>query len=205
MTVTITSPEDIVNAALSRIGSMQRVGSLFEGSEPAKIALDIYGQTRDDLLRGGDWDFASSMVTLTLLKSAPAGGYAVTAWNGITHPPLPWKYEYAYPSNALKIRSLRKTPAFLPDFDPQPVVFSTVDDNFYTAVVKVCVTNLSGPVQASITLQVTDPANWDVSFVEAMIAALARRLAPALANLQTEQAEAQDEQASVAKAEVTQG
>lgn len=205
MSAVLTSPEDIVNNALSRIGFKQRIGSMYEGSAAAKVALDIYGQTRDDLLREGDWGFASEQVTLTLLKSEPAGGYAGITWTRALYPPLGWKYEYAYPSNCLKVRSLRGTPLFQPEYDPQPVLFDTPNDSAYTASVKTIVTNLSAPAQATITLQVTNPANWEPTFVEAMIATLARKLAPTLSTMQAEQAEAAEERATTEIATVTQG
>lgn len=200
----LTSPEDIVNAALSRIGVKMRVGSLQEGSEAAKVALDNYGQTRDDLLREGEWGFARRDATLTLLKTG-LNSYAGVTWDPATYPPLPWKYEYTYPSDCLKVRSIRPAASILPDFDPQPVVFDTPNDNAYTPARKVIVCNVGPVAILTYTGQVTNPATWETTFVEAMIAAMAERMEPALAKQQAPQVEAVKEQVAEARAAVTQG
>lgn len=128
MVASASSPADIVNLALRRIGYELRVGSLLDGSEAANQALDIYAQTRDDLLRQNDWGFAERNVALTVLKTAPAGGYfPPTNWSS-TYPPLPWAFEYDYPADCLKVRSLKESSLFLFNPDPQPVLFDTAND-----------------------------------------------------------------------------
>lgn len=204
MSLVLISPEDIVNAALARIGYKRRIGSIFEGSEPAKLALDIYGQTRDTLLRNGEWGFARRDITLTLIKSAPAGGYipGVTTWSN-AYPPLPWPYEYAYPSDCLKVRSIRRAPIFLPEFDPQPAVFDTPNDTLEDVVQQVIVCNLANAI-CTYTGQVTDPSSWEASFTETMVDELGKLLAPAL-NAQAVPVVAAEGQMAEAKANVTQG
>jgi hypothetical protein len=58
MTVSVQRPEDAVNAALAAIGYTLRVNSLVDGTRAANLALQIYGQTRDELMRQSDWGFA---------------------------------------------------------------------------------------------------------------------------------------------------
>ena len=107
----VSTPEDVCNIALAQIGHAERIGSLYEGSRASEVALTIYGQTRDDLLRKQDWGFAEVTASLTLLKTAPPGGYGPwQVWAPATNPPPPWLYEYAYPSDCLMIRSLRAAP-----------------------------------------------------------------------------------------------
>lgn len=203
MTLVLSTPEDVINAALVRIGYKARIGSIFEGSDAASAALDIYSQTRDDMLRTGDWGFARRDITLTLLKTAPAGGYAVTAWNN-TYPPLPWNYEYQYPSDCLKVRALRLTPIFLPDFDPQPVVFDTPNDVVDEETEKVIVAMIGPTVVCTYAGQVTDPTQWEASFTEALVDRLAKLLAPML-NEKAFQAAAVEEQSADVMAAETQG
>lgn len=119
MATVITSVADVVNLSLRRIGFKLRVADLYDGSEASQVALDIYGQTRDDLLRAHDWDFAERNVLATLVRSAPDGGYWNTTWNAATHPPLPWLFAYAYPDDCLKIRILKDNGGFL--FNPSPL------------------------------------------------------------------------------------
>src|SRR5689334_1421388 len=104
----LTNPGALVNAALDRVGYKKRIGSLYDGSEAAVKALDIFGQCRDDLLRTFEWGFAERDTSLTLLKTAPVGGYtALQPWTS-ANPIPPWIYEYAYPTDMIKLRSLRQ-------------------------------------------------------------------------------------------------
>src|SRR5687768_489967 len=113
MPASISTVSDVANLALKRIGYALRVGSLYEGSKAANHFLDIYGQTRDELLRQNDWHFAERNVAATVLKTAPAGGYFDTAWDPATNPPVPWGYSYTYPTDCLKVRALKPAPGFL--------------------------------------------------------------------------------------------
>ena len=133
MVASVTTPADVVNQALQRIGNPLRVGSLFDGSVPAKRALEVFGQTRDELLRGFGWGFAERNAALTLLKWAPQGGYVPpNLWTPASNPPLPWQFEYAYPADCLRIRCLKTAPLFtLGNFDPMPNVFRIVNDNAF--------------------------------------------------------------------------
>lgn len=128
MPASVTSPADVLNLTLRRIGYKLRVASLYDGSEAATACLDIYAQTRDDLLRDGDWDFAQRNVTMTLLKAAPTGGYfPPTQWNETDYPPWPWLYSYTYPSDCLKVRKVKAAPMFMVNMSPQPSNYSVVN------------------------------------------------------------------------------
>jgi hypothetical protein len=172
------SPEDLCNQALRRIGYATPVGYLYEGSPAARVAVEVYGQTRDNLLRGADWDFARQAAGLTLLKTAPVGGYGfMNPWTSASPPP-PWRYEYAYPAGALLVRSVRPTPIIMPEYDPQPHVFVLADDATVTPA-KVILTNLAN-AQAVFTGQIIDPTQWNASFTEAFVDALAMLFQAAL-------------------------
>lgn len=183
MAQSVDSPEDVVNLALVDIGHRLLVGSLFDGSEAAKLALNIYGETRDELLTKEDWKFARRDAALTLLKSAPPGGYLPTVpWSSI-YPPIPWKYEYAYPADCLRLRSVRKAPIIIPEFQPQPVTWSLYNDGAKTILCNS--SNLIG----IYTGRVTDPTQWEPRFIAELAATLGRRLAAGLANLDAEKVE----------------
>src|SRR5271169_62339 len=97
MALVIQNPEDVINLALIRIGKKDSIGSIYEGSEAAKIALRIYSETRDEMLRSFDWGFAERNINLTLLKFAPPNGYfPPNAWDPTQNPPPPWQFEYGY-------------------------------------------------------------------------------------------------------------
>lgn len=199
MVASVSSPADVLNISLRRMGYRLRVGSLYEGSYAAKQALDLYAQTRDELLRQNDWGFAERNVTMTLLKQAPPAYIPPTTWSD-AYPPLPWLFEYVYPLDCLKVRSVKAVPLFIPNFDPQTQVFSVDNDNSLSPPAKVILCNVPNAVLV-YTGQVTDPTAWESDFVEALAASLGRRLAPVLANMDAEKLEGPDEGASTAIAE----
>jgi hypothetical protein len=185
----IQSPEDAINAALIRIGFTRRIDQIYEGTPAARAAVLIYGQTRDDILRTGDYRFAVRQAALVKLKAAPAGGYSpMTPWSAAQYPAVPWIYSYAYPIDCLRLLSLRTAPMIVPVSSPRAVTWSIDNDNSYTPPQKVILTNLGGAL-ATYTARVTDLALWDAAAVEALIDALATNLAPALANLDSQKIE----------------
>ena len=184
-TFAVQSPADAVNAALVRVGYRLRVGSLYDGSAAAKKALDIYAQTRDELLRQNDWAFAERNVAATLLKSAPQTtngqyGYIPPAtWNGAVNPPLPWTFEYSWPPDCLKVRAVKPTPLLIPNFNPMPNLFAVVNDSYFAPPQRVIVSDVTN-AQLVYTGQVTDLTTWDSDSLEMLIDALGQRLAPSL-------------------------
>lgn len=180
MTFIITSPEDVVNLALVRIGFNLRIGSLYEGSIASKKALDVYSQTRDELLRSKDWGFAERNISMTLLKQAPPFGYIPpNVWN-TSNPSLPWFFEYEYPDDCLKVRSIRQSPIFVINYDPEPIEFSIENDNYYVPAKKVILCNVPNAI-LTYTGQVTNPTTWEPDFVEVLVSVIGRTLAPSLA------------------------
>lgn len=204
MVASVSSPTDIINNSLRRIGYDRRVGSLLEGSKAASAALDLYSQTRDQLLRKGNWNFASGMVNGTLQKFAPPGGYFDTPWSPATNPQQPWKFQYAYPADCLKIRAVRPQPGFLFDPMPTPALFDTANDSTLSPPAQVVLCNTENAVLV-YTRQVTNPENWESDFIEALIAEVGRRLAPVLANMDAAKMEGQDAAIATAIAEQIQG
>lgn len=200
MPTSLSSPADVVNDALRRIGYKLRVGALDDGSEAGGYALDIYGQTRDTLLRDGEWHFAQKEIVGVLLKFAPADYFPPNQWDPSTMPPMPWRFSYQYPPDCLKLRSVRPQPLFAVDMIPKPTLGMEVNDNG----TRVIVANIENPILV-YTGRVTDPVSWSVDFTEALCAALARRLAPNLANMNVVPIEAQDEQSSLRAAGAEQG
>jgi hypothetical protein len=205
MTVSITSPEGVINLALARIKYPYRIGSIWEGSRAAKAALDCYGQTRDDILRTNDWPFARRDISLTLLKQAPAGGYIPPlAWSEALYPPIPWQYEYTFPSDGLRVRSIRNQDLFLVNYDPREHRFSVTNDNSYTPAQKTIVTNVGPVAIATYTGRLTDPSTFDADFVEALAEELGRRLASVLTDMEAAKVAAENAMRATGEADTTQ-
>jgi hypothetical protein len=155
---------DIWNTSLRRIGYATPVANPYEGSRASRVLLNVYGATRDDTLRAFDWPFAERFSDLVL--------------NGQTAP-SPWNYEYSYPSDCLKIRDVIPGSATTwPNYDPVPVLFTNFNDSRINEQA-ILATMSSGTLV--YTGRVTDPDQWDANFIDALIEALARRVAVGLA------------------------
>ncbi len=179
ITTSLRNPADVANAALARMGFKLQVGSLLDGSDHAQKILNVYGQARDKLLESFDYDFAERTVDLTLINEAPAGGYfPPNAWNPNNYPPPNFAYQYGFPSDAIKIRSLKFQPLFTLNPDPRPLKFS--EYNNAALGLRTIVTNVPAAV-AIYTGRIVDPTVWSVSFAEALAAELAVLLGPLLA------------------------
>jgi hypothetical protein len=179
-TLALQSPADVVNASLAQIGSKLRVGNLYDGSLPAKKALDIYGQTRDELLRQGEWDFAKVISQATLSGNAA---------------PPPWLYEFSYPASGLRIRDIFSAGYLTSRNNPLPVLWTVG-----SAIGKVIWANVS-PAIVVYTNQVTNPILWEADFAEALIAALGKRLSASLASPDMAKMATEDEKAAIGVAE----
>lgn len=204
MVASVQNPADLVNLSLARVGYKLPVGSLYDGSEAARLSLRIYAQTRDEFLRQDDLDFAERNVSMTLLKQAPLGGYIPPVVWSPAYPSLPFLYQYAYPSDCLKVRAIRGQAIFVMDFDPQPYVYMVENDNSYTPARRVILCNVPSAI-LTYTGQITDLTTWEADSVEAFAAILGRRLAPALVGLNNAKLAAADEQSAMAVAEKEQG
>jgi hypothetical protein len=186
MTASVTSPEDVVNNALTRIGYSERINNMREGTRAARAAVLIYAQTRDELLRDGDWGFAQATIA-----AVPSGQAA----------PGQWSVSYAYPADCLKVRNLISAAYLTDKSDPLPILFEVASN---VAVGRVILTDEASAMLV-YTAQIIDPTRWDALFADALAAELARRLAPALENPETEKLELEDEKMTTPLAQRTVG
>jgi hypothetical protein len=174
-----TSPADPVNAALRRIGYKLRVGNLYDGSAASNQVLDIYGQTRDQLLRSGNWGFAQRTINGVITTGATT----------------PWLYAYTYPTDCLRVRAL--FPLGYDTNNPVRARYLVASSGVST---KYILTNLASAVIV-YTAQITFLNPWDNLFTEAFILALAKRLSPILSSLEVEKVMAEEEKATAPFAE----
>jgi hypothetical protein len=185
-----TSVEDLINQSLRAAGLPLRVQDIYEGSDAARVALELYGQCRDSLLDLKDWSFNRHTAPLSLLKGPPPdGGYNLSKpWSNI-YPAPGWLYEYAYPSDAVDIRAIIYPPiGLMPDLDPLPALWRV--DNDATPYVSGAPPVASGPeakvIYTNITdalavyrSRVTNPAIFDPGFIDALVSLLGKRFAVA--------------------------
>lgn len=205
MTAVIQSPAQVINYALRKAGFKNRIGSLYDGTDAAKTALDIYGQMRDAMLATGEWDFAQRTVVGTLLKQAPSNppSYIVNPWTP-AYPALPWAYEYAYPIDAVQIRAVKQQPVSIPNFDPRYHNFEVSNDEGYTPPAKVVLCNVKNAIIVYAG-QVTNPSEWNVAFLDALADRLADPLARVLTDMDHAKMAAMEKQGSVVEADKERG
>lgn len=189
--MTIPAIEDLWNQALRAGDVPMRVEQMYEGSDAAKGALELYGQCRDELISQQDWSFSRRRLTLTLLKGPPpAGGYNYgQPWSNQYAPPG-WLFEYAYPADCLALRAITYQPGLMPDLDPLPAEW-TIDDDLEPIVTGTPPNaTVAGPearvilsnVQYAIAVyraQVTNPAFFPPDFIKALVESLGKKFAGA--------------------------
>jgi hypothetical protein len=181
--IAVQSPEDVVNLALTRVGHPFRVVNIMDGSPQSVVALNIYAQTRDELLRQKNWDFAKVIVT------ASTTGYTA---------PAPWTYEYTYPDNCLKLRQLFNANYLASMNNPIPTFF-TIGQN--ATLGQKVIWSTTGFATLVYTQQVVNPTEWEADFTELLAASIGKRLAPILQKLEMVKVEESDEKAALLVAE----
>lgn len=181
------SVEDVVNQALRAGGVPMRVEDIYEGSDAARTALEIYGQCRDELLDAKDWSFSRRTVPLTVLKGPPPdGGYNFAQpWSNL-YPAPGFLWEYGYPSDAMDLRAIITMPSMMPDLDPLPAVWRVDNDPTPNIVDGVAVGPDAKVIYCNVTnamavyrSRVTNPAIWDPGFTASMVSLLGKRFAVA--------------------------
>lgn len=182
-----TSVVDLGNQALVELGYPKLIEQIFEGSKASRAVLEIYRQTRDELLDAHDWPFARRSVALALLKGPPPpGGYSPGAPWTTAYPKPGWLYEYTYPDDCLNLGAIISPPMAMFDLDPQPSVWRIDNDNAYAPPEKVILTNTKNAMGVYIA-QVVDISSWEPGFVSVLVKALKAKLAVMLGgNLDTE-------------------
>jgi hypothetical protein len=104
----MTTDVDIVNRALSLIGTRSTIASLNEGSNESIAANTWVDVVRDEVARLAPWNSVMTFNTLTLICAAPGTpenptGQPVGAAQWQRGLPLPpWSYEYNYPLDCLR-------------------------------------------------------------------------------------------------------
>lgn len=159
-----TSVEQIINMALDRIGYPEYIGNIFEGTKQARIALNNYAETRDEVLRSKNWPFALRQVAgVTATATIPAG----------------WAFAWNYPTDCLRVRAITPTVIVSPDYDPQSLLWAVFNDQTQSPATKIILTQITG-ININYVGQVTNPATWEPLFVNALVEALCVKMIPAL-------------------------
>src|SRR5258705_48294 len=100
----MTSPVDLCNLALDQISARASITGInpaaLANTVAAQVASRTYQLQADAIFGGAHWNSARKQGDLTLLKAAR--GTPETPDGSLPQPPIPWRYEYAYPDDCLK-------------------------------------------------------------------------------------------------------
>ncbi|MET4341942.1 hypothetical protein [Bradyrhizobium sp. RT9a] len=180
----------LCNLALGQIAARTQITGLTPPAPPNNIAATtmagLYQLQVDAVFRAAHWNSARKQGTLTLLKAAI--GTPENPDGSLPQPPIPWRYEYGYPTDCLKVRFVIPQPN-LPAAGSAPLMTNVGVTNmpsvntslpFVPAIdadadgnqIKVILTNACR-AQAVYTARILNPDLWDPSLQNACIGALA--------------------------------
>lgn len=142
----VGSSVGIANIALAKLGA-DRIISLDENSENARLVNAIYGTMRDDVLRSHPWNFA-------IKRSTPA--VSATAPN--------WGYSYAFPIPSDCLRILRVSTTETDTLEDYKLEDDSVLCEYDTIYIK-------------YIYRVTDSTKYDSNFIQCFALRLASELA----------------------------
>lgn len=164
------SPSDIVNRAVQLIGGYDNNAPItgdpptFDDSVIGLAAGAVYDAVVQTVGRQHGWDFSRAVVALEETDNTA---------------PLPWAFEYLYPTNGVEVRQL--IPAADSDEDPnnpRPINW-TVGNASVDDVVKKVIWSNEADAQAYFSNQPA-PTLWDALFAEAVVRLLASEIALAV-------------------------
>jgi len=114
----MTSEVDVANMALDTIGARYSITSLQPPHPPpnAVMVARHYQPKMDALHRAAHWNFARKQAALPLLKAAK-GTPENPDGTKFPIPPVPWLYEYGYPTDCLQARFILQNPGNAPGSD----------------------------------------------------------------------------------------
>jgi|SRR6185312_3707255 len=184
-------PVDICNMALSEMGARVTLNNLNTDATPAAVNCRIwYDRLRRQLLRSAPWGFSRKVVQLT-----PTGSI-------LNNPPdnqYPQLFNYAYPSDCLKVRYLLPAPPPIPGVASpapgEPLIWypwMMPSRNWRFLVSSVGDTSqILANIQQAVGVYNADITNCDLFdelFIGALAAALAEKLIlPLSGNIQMKQ------------------
>lgn len=145
------------NQALSHCGTRSKIASLDEDSDEAAAVQSHADTVRRMMLRTFDWNFAR--MTMTLAAISPCSV-------------VRWQYEYALPTDSVRLRRLNDR---LVPLNPVDWYELAADKDSNGNPINVLLTN--DPTAVLLyTMDVTDPNRWDEGFADAYAYGLASKI-----------------------------
>jgi len=160
----MASETEICNMALSHLGVSKEIANLeTERSAEASACRRFYDMTRDEVLRGFPWPFATKFAALGLVSDSDDDDHGNDEWD----------YAYRYPTDCLKMRRIKsgtrndsrssRVPYIIAKDDEGKLIYTDQED-----------------AEAEYTVLVDDPGLYPPDFVMALSLRLAAYIAPRL-------------------------
>lgn len=179
----------LCNIALGQIAARSQITGLNPPSPPNNIAAQacasLYQLQTNAVFRAAHWNSARKQAPMTLLRAAI--GTPENPSGTLPTPPIPWRYEYAWPNDCLKVRFVIPSPQLPATLTPlmtnvgvnyQPLVRTSmpfvpaIDTDSNGNQIKVILTNAC-MAQVVYTAEIDNVDLWDPSLQNAVIGALA--------------------------------
>lgn len=179
----MSSETDVVNRALSELGSRTNIVSLSMDVTTAAVNARMhYVPMRKKLIRCAPWGFTRKTIIASQLGDLIDGSS-----------PYPWQYKYAYPPDCQKMRYVLAPPPqpspMAPTVGAQMVVpwtgprrdwrYVVANDDTTGPDTRVILSNV-GQALFVYSKDVVDPEMWDAEFEEAMVLTMANKLVMSL-------------------------
>ncbi len=181
----MSSDIDIANLALLKLGT-DPIASFNDGTTESTLVQDVYAILRDDLQRKFVWSFCKQMAVLATSTTSTTTGGVTTTTNA---PLFQYSYEYPLPADCLRILIAgSQAPAtnagliyagVIPPGNGQysPGLnlgdYDNAETQDYEVFGRSIWSNLGPPLTLKYLRRVTDPTQFDSSFVPAFAAYLA--------------------------------
>jgi hypothetical protein len=168
----MASSVDIANSALTKLGQ-SRIMTLEDNVKGAREINAIFELRRDKLLRTFNWSFAMKREQLNALADEPSWGYSL---------------QYQFPSDCLRmvqVNDIWVIPSST-DFVGGP------DSEPFSIEGRRILTDWSAPLKVRYIRRVTNPGEFDASFVEAFAYDLAHETCESLTQSTTKKESMKD-------------
>lgn len=165
------SPEAIVNQAIDLAGFKRHIGSIWEGSRAARVAINAFSETRDEILTLRPWSFARVRYALVADTSIPA------RW--------PWTHRWTFPVDALVLLDVMPNAIDISASDEVVPYFWQEDGEQDKRVIQTSFT----PAAAIVTSKFINITQWPPDFTALVIQSLAQKMARALAGAPQKEAQ----------------
>jgi hypothetical protein len=148
----VASETDVINRALSKLGTSRCSSRMDEGKGPEEMNAN-YDLIRDAELRRNTWRFSLGRASLTALSSVPLG--------------TNFTLEYQLPSDCLRLVQVAEF------FVASLTDYRTRDESPFSLEGRKILTNYPAPLFIRYVKKITDASQFDAAFVESLASRLA--------------------------------